>query len=56
MEDFLNQTSKWPIDFHELILVRDVPAEEQLAVKDEFLKLNKNFPIQFTLNQVILRE
>jgi len=41
MEDFLNQTSKWPIDFHELILVRDVPVEEQLAVKDEFLKLNK---------------
>lgn len=41
MEDFLNQTSKWPIDFHELILVRDVPVEDQLAVKDEFLKLNK---------------
>ena len=41
MEDFLNQTSKWSIDFHELILIRDVPVEEQLAVKDEFLKLNK---------------
>ena len=41
MEDFLDQTSKWSIDFHELILIRDVPVEEQLAVKDVFLKLNK---------------
>ena len=41
MEDFLNETSKWDIDFHEIILIRDVPVLEQLAVKDEYLKLNK---------------
>ena len=41
MEDFLKKTSTWPIDFHELILVRDVPVEDQLIVKDDFLKLNK---------------
>lgn len=41
MENFLNETSKWDIDFHEIILIRDVPVLEQLAVKDEYLKLNK---------------
>ena len=28
MESFLNTTSKWNIDFHEIILIRDVPVEE----------------------------
>jgi MoaA/NifB/PqqE/SkfB family radical SAM enzyme len=41
MADFLDVTSKWDIDFHELILIRDVPVEEQLAVKDDFKKLNE---------------
>ncbi len=41
MQNFLNETSKWYIDFHEIILIRDVPIEEQLAVKEDFLKLNK---------------
>jgi len=41
MENFLDETSKWPIDFHELILIRDCPIEEQLIVKDEFERLNK---------------
>ena len=41
MESFLNTTSKWNIDFHEIILVRDVPVEEQLVVKENFEKLNK---------------
>jgi len=41
MENFLGTTSKWNIDFHEIILVRDVPVEEQLAVKENFEKLNK---------------
>jgi len=41
MRNFLEVTSKWDIDFHELILIRDVPVEEQLAVKDEFKKLNE---------------
>jgi hypothetical protein len=27
---FLDQTDQWPIDFHEIILLRDVPDEEQL--------------------------
>lgn len=41
MRNFLDETSKWDIDFHEIILVRDVPVEQQLAVKDEFEKLNE---------------
>ena len=41
MENFLNETSTWPIDFHELILVRDVPVKEQLEVKKEYEKLSK---------------
>ena len=41
MNSFLETTSSWPIDFHELILIRDCPVEEQLAVKDEFERLNK---------------
>jgi len=41
MEKFLDETSKWPIDFHELILIRDCPVEEQLIVKNEFERLNK---------------
>ena len=41
MRNFLDETSKWEIDFHEIILVRDVPVEQQLAVKDDFEKLNK---------------
>ena len=41
MRNFLDKTSQWEIDFHEIILVRDVPVEQQLAVKDEFEKLNK---------------
>ena len=40
MENFLDNTNKWNIDFHEIILVRDVPVEEQLVVKDMFEKLN----------------
>ena len=41
MEDFLNQTSSWPIDFHELILIRDVPIAEQLEVKKEYERLSE---------------
>ena len=40
MEKFLDETSKWSIDFHELILIRDCPVEEQLIVKDAFERLN----------------
>jgi len=41
MKDFLNETSSWPIDFHELILIRDVPTKEQLEVKEEYEKLHE---------------
>ena len=39
LEDFFNQTSSWPIDFHELILVRDVPVKEQLELKEDYKRL-----------------
>jgi sulfatase maturation enzyme AslB (radical SAM superfamily) len=41
LEDFFNQTSSWPIDFHELILVRDVPTKEQLELKEDYQRLAK---------------
>ena len=41
LEDFFNQTSSWPIDFHELILVRDVPVKEQLELKEDYKRLGK---------------
>ena len=41
LEDFMKQTSSWPVDFHELILVRDVPVKEQLEIKEDYEKLSK---------------
>ena len=41
LEDLFNKTSLWPIDFHELILVRDVPVKEQLELKEDYKKLSK---------------
>ena len=38
---FLDQTDRWPIDFHEIILLRDVPDEEQLRLKDMYEQLSK---------------
>ena len=38
---FLDQTDNWPIDFHEIILLRDVPDEEQLKLKDMYEQLSK---------------
>ena len=38
----LNQTDKWPIDFHEVILVRDIPDEEQLKLKEIYRELSAN--------------
>ena len=37
----LDQTDKWPIDFHEIILLRDVPDEQQLKLKDTYKKLSE---------------
>ena len=36
---FLDQTDKWPIDFHEIILVREIPDEEQVKLKHMYEKL-----------------
>tara|TARA_B100000029_G_scaffold400740_1_gene399758 strand:- start:4054 stop:5091 length:1038 start_codon:yes stop_codon:yes gene_type:complete len=41
LENLFNQTQAWPIDFHELILVRDVPEKEQLELKADYEKLSK---------------
>ena len=36
LEKLFNETATWPIDFHELILLRDVPTKEQLALKNDY--------------------
>ena len=41
LPSFLDQTDKWPIDFHEIILLRDVPDEQQLKLKDTYKKLSE---------------
>ena len=41
LQKLFEQTSSWPIDFHELILVRDVPEDEQLELKSDYEKLSK---------------
>ena len=33
LPNFMNVTQKWSIDFHEVILIRDIPDEEQLKLK-----------------------
>ena len=38
----LNQTEKWPIDFHEVILVRDIPDDEQLKLKEIYRQLSES--------------
>ena len=41
LQELFNQTSSWSIDFHELILVRDIPSKEQLELKSDYEKLSK---------------
>ena len=41
LENLFDTTSSWPIDFHELILVRDVPTKEQLELKEDYKRLSK---------------
>jgi len=41
LEKLFKETASWPIDFHELILLRDVPAKEQLALKEDYERLSK---------------
>ncbi len=38
----LDQTDNWPIDFHEVILVRDIPDDEQLKLKEIYRQLSEN--------------
>jgi len=37
----LNVTDKWPIDFHEVILVRDIPDDEQFKLKEIYKDLSE---------------
>jgi MoaA/NifB/PqqE/SkfB family radical SAM enzyme len=39
LESFLDETDKWPVDFHELILVRDVTREVQMQLADTYERL-----------------
>jgi len=40
MEDFLAETESWPIDYHGIILVRDVPSKVQEGLKGLYSKLS----------------
>ena len=42
LPELLNQTDKWPIDFHEVILVRDIPDDEQLKLKEIYRQLSES--------------
>ena len=37
LEKLFEDTATWPIDFHELILVRDIPPKEQLELKKDYI-------------------
>ena len=39
LEQFLDDTESWPVDFHEVILVRDVPKEVQLGLAETYARL-----------------
>ena len=41
LEKLFEETGSWPIDFHELIMLRDVSPKEQLALKKDYEKLSK---------------
>ncbi len=41
LSSFLNDTEKWPIDFHEVILVRDIPDDKQLQLKNKYEELSE---------------
>ena len=40
LEDLLSETDRWQVDQHEIALVRDVTAQEQLALRDEYSRLS----------------
>ena len=41
LEKLYEETASWPIDFHEVILLRDVSSKEQLALKKDYERLSK---------------
>ena len=41
LSSFMDQTEKWPIDFHEVILIRDIPNEEQIKLKNIYKELSE---------------
>lgn len=41
LEKFIEETSKWKIDFHEIILLRDVDDKIQLKLKPTYERLSK---------------
>ena len=41
LEKFIEETSKWEIDFHEIILLRDVDDKIQLKLKPTYERLSK---------------
>ena len=41
LDKLFEETASWPIDFHELILLRDVSPKEQLALKYDYERLSK---------------
>lgn len=42
LPEFLIETNKWPIDFHEVILIRDIPEDEQIKLKEIYSQLAEN--------------
>ena len=42
LSGLLNETDKWPIDFHEVILVRDIPDDEQIKLKEIYRQLSES--------------
>ncbi len=41
LDDFLDNTDSWPVDFHEIILVRDVPEKVQQGLAETYARLTK---------------
>ncbi len=41
LPDFIDITQQWLIDFHEVILIRDIPDEEQLKLKSIYKDLSE---------------
>ena len=42
LPDFLKKTENWEIDFHEVILIRDIPDQEQFKLKNIYQELSES--------------